>query len=659
MRLRVGILLIALVAVLFAPAPEKALAFGGYASAPLSVSATAIAGGVRVGWSSPTDGDSGVTSYRVEYSTSGTSGTWNLATTVSSSTTSYDIVGLNQVSTYVRVAATTAAGIGTYGYPWVNIYSTIQLRRDSSGNVTYETGYGLSSLGGQASNTYASSSFSRIKYRLETTISSSSTYAEADFYTWPSGGATGSSADSTAPSIAGIAIPSVNAGQRWIVQANISDMNVYSNNSAVTKVAGASGRLEIWPWNYGWGPSGLTPAGSSNSYDFGDTHNGAGSYGSFQVHDVSNSKPVFVWNNTGYSNSYTAEVAYGINPVANPDWTFCSQGGSWGSCPSPTPFKLIISINASVTPLADTTAPTVSRIDAKSIAKNGDTITVRSTEAGMVYLVNSSVSVSSVANITSASASNKNSVSVAAATSTTLTISSLADGTYNLYAADQFNNLSAAIVGTIRIDNTAPIASSIAVNASGTSILLTASETITNSAQVAGIYTLSDGGASLSVTSTSYSGLVATLNLNRAVPSGAIVTFAYSPSGGAAGGRWIDVAGNELAAISSRTITNNSTSAISVTLTAPSTVYKGVVVNLSLSVGASGKVTFTAGGKRIARCISKSATGTTPITVTCSWKPTVQGNQTLGATLYPSVAGYATTNASSINRFVLKRTNPR
>jgi hypothetical protein len=659
MRLRVSFILVALVAGFSTPAPDKALAFGGYASAPLSVTATAIAGGVRVGWSSPTDGDTGVTGFRVEYSTSGTSGTWSTATTVSSSTFSYDIVGLNQVGTYVRVAATTTAGIGIYGYPWATIYSTIQLRRDSSGNVAYESGYGLSSIGSQASNTYAGRSFSRIKYRLETTISSTSTYAEADFYSWPSGGATGSSADSTAPSIAGIAIPSVNTGQQWIVQANVSDMNVYSNNSAVTKAAGASGRLEIWPWDYGWGPSSLTPAGSSGSFDFGDSHSGGGNYGSFQVHDVSNSKPVFVWNNTGYSNYYTAEVAYGANPVANPDWTFCSQGGSWGSCPTPTSFKLTISINPSVTPLADTTAPTVSRIDARSIAKNGDTITVRSTEAGTAYLVNSSVSVSSVASITSASTSNKNSVSVVAATNTTLTISSLADGTYNLYAADVFNNLSAAVAGTIRIDNSAPTASSIAVNASGTAILLTASETITNSAQVTGIYTVSDGGTSLSVTSTSYSGLVATLSLNRAIPAGANVTFAYTPSSGAATGRWIDLAGNELAAISSRTITNNSASTISVTLTAPSTIYKGVVASLSLSVGAAGKVTFTVGGKRIAGCISRSATGSTPITVTCSWKPPVQGNQILGATLYPSTAGYATTSASSINRYVLKRSNTR
>jgi hypothetical protein len=654
MRLRVSIILVAFLAAFFAPAPDKALGFGGYASAPLSLTATAIAGGVRVGWSSPTDVDTGVTGYRVEYSTSGTSGTWTTSATVSSSTFSYDIVGVSQVETYVRVAATTAAGTGTYGYPWTKLYGTTAQNRDANGIVSFESGFGVG-----ASDPYTTlngSSFSRVRYRMEATISGTAYYAEADAYKWPSGTNT-NSRGGWDPTIRSLVIPSKNSPYQYSIQANVADLNVYSNNSAVLKGSGRDGRLEIWPWNYGTTTNGLSPSGSSSTYDYDDVWDSGGYYGSFQVYDMSNLQPVFVWNNS--TSGATAEIAFGKNSGTHPDWTFCSGGGASGSCPSPSAFKLQIFANIPITPLADSTAPTVVRVDSKLVAKNSDTITVRSTEAGTVYLVNSSVSVSSVASITSASASNKNSVSIVAATNTTITISSLADGTYNLYAADAFNNLSAAVAGTIRIDNTAPTAISIAVNTSGTAILLTASETITNSAQVTGIYTLSDGGASLSVASTSYSGLVATLNLNRAVPAGATVTFAYSPSSGAASGRWIDVAGNELAAISSRTITNNSASTISMTLTAPSTVYKGVVVDLSLSVGAAGKVTFTVGGKRIAGCISKSATGSLPISVICSWKPTVQGNQILGATLYPSTAGYATTSASSINRYVLKRSNTR
>ena len=659
MRARLGFLIAALLATFLSPLAPSAIAFGGFASAPTSVSQSAIAGGIRVTWSAPTDVDTGLTGYRVEYSTTGTSGTWTLATTTSSSTNTFDIVGLSQVATYVRVAGTTAGGTGAYGYPWQTIYSTSALRRNASENVIYDAGFGLAALGGQAANTYASANYTRVKYRLETTISSVAKYVETDFYTWPSGGATGSTADTTAPSIAGLAVSSINAGQQWIVQANVSDLNVYSDNSAVTKTTSTSGRLEIWPWNYAHGPSGLTPAGTSTNYDFDDAHNGNGSYGSFQVHDLTNNKPVFVWNNTGYANGATAEVAYGLNSGTHPDWTFCSQGGVSGSCPVPTAFKLLISINPSITPLADTTAPTVTRIDARTIGKSGDTITVRSTEIGTVYLVNQAVSVTNFNSISSAAASNKTSVSITATgTNTTLTLGYQSDGLYNLYAVDSFNNLSTAVVGTIRIDNTAPTLSSISVNSAGSAILLTASETITNSAQVVGLYTVSDSGSALSVSATSISGSVATLTLSRTVPAGAYVTFSYTPASGAQAGRWIDLAENEMGPITQRSITNNSSAPISNTLSVASSISKGASITISTSVSVAGKVTFYLAGKRIPGCINKAATGNTPITVTCTFKPALTANQTIKATLVPTLSAYPATS-SSVERYILKRSTLR
>jgi hypothetical protein len=659
MRLRLGLIIAAVLATLISPITPQAIAFGGYASAPNSVTATAIAGGIRVGWSAPTDVDTGVTGYRVEYSTSGTSGTWTLATTANSSTFSYDILGLSQTATYVRVAATTTAGTGTYGYPWVTIYSTTSLRRDSSGNVSYDAGYGLSSLGGQASNTYASANFTRVKYRLETTISSSAKYVETDFYTWPSGGATGSTAGTTAPSIAGIAIPSVNSGQQWIVQANVSDMNVYSDNTAVTKTISTSGRLEIWPWDYSWGPSALTPAGSSNNYDSGDSQNGSGGYGSFQVHDLTNSKPVFVWNNTGYSNGFSAEVAYGLNSGTNPDWTFCSQGGSQGSCPLPTSFKLLIYINPTVTPLADATPPTVSRGDAKTLIRSGDTISVRSTEIGTVYLVRNTVTVTNLASITAAAANVKNSVSISAInTSTTLTTSGLLDGTYNLYAVDSANNVSAALSATVAVDTTPPVATTFSVNTSGAAILMTIGETATLASFDGSAYSVSDSGSALSVTSASISGLVITLNLSRAIPAGATVTFAYSTSGIPVAGRWSDAAGNQLNNVTSRTITNNSNLQISVGLTVADAISKNTPITISASAAVAGLVTFAIAGKRIPGCFNKSATGSTPIAVTCTFKPALSGWQKITVTLVPTLSAYPTT-LTTVDRFIAKRTNRR
>jgi hypothetical protein len=658
MRLRTSGVVVVLFLALFAYTPQSQAA-GGFASAPLDVTTTAIAGGIRVTWVTPTDIDNGITGFRIESSSSGNSGTWSLATTVAANIRSHDLLGLSQVATYIRVAATTSAGTGTYGYPWVKIYGTTTQNRDASGEIVYEAGFGLGA--GNASNTHSSANFSRIRYRMDATISGTASYAETDFYKWVRGNTSqATTASEWDPSVASLRIPTINAPNRYIIQANVTDMNIFSDSAHVIDTVGNSGingRLEIWPWNYGPTLStlsdGATP-GSAGNYDYNDVPNGNGNYGSFQVHDMANYRPVFVWNRT--SNLEPREIAFGPNRFAgHPDWTFCTAG----QCPQPSSFRLQIFVNIPVTPLADSTAPTVSRIDSRALGKNSDTITVISTEAGTVYLVNISVSVTSVASINSAAASNRNSVSVSANTNTTLTISSLADGTYNLYAADASNNLSTAVSGTIQIDNTAPTATSIAVNSDGTAILLTASETITNSIQVTGVYSISDGGASMSVSSTSFSGSVATLNLSRAIPAGASVAFAYSPTSGAAGGRWIDLAGNEMAAISSRSITNNSGAAISVSLTVPALLSKGVGATLSVSVGAAGKVTFTSGGKRIAGCIKKLASGSLPITVTCSWRPTVQGSQNIVATLIPSAAGYATTSSTPVTRFVVRRSTPR
>jgi hypothetical protein len=654
MRLRLGLLIACVLVTLFSPITQPAKAFGGYASAPLSVTATAIAGGVQVGWSTPTDVDTGITGYRVEYSTSGSSGTWTLAATVSSGTTSYNIVGLSQVATYVRVAATTAAGIGTYGYPWTKIYGTTTLNRDINGYVTYQSGFGLG--GSDPYTTKSGAAFTRIRYRMDATISGTAYYADADAYEWPNGTNTDSRGGFD-PSVTSLMIPSQNSPYQYQIQANVADLNVYSNNGNVTKGSGLSGRLEIWPWNYGVSANGLSPAGSSANYDYDDTWQTGGYYGSFQIHDMTNLKPVFVWNNSSYGAS--PEVAFGKNTGTHPDWTFCSQGGGMGSCPTPTAFTLQIFVNIPVTPLADVTPPTISRIDSRSLGKNGDTITVQSNELGTVYLVNSSVSVTSVANITAAASANKNSVSITSAnTNTVLTLSSLSDGIYNLYGADSFNNLSTGILATIRVDNTAPTATTIEVNPAGTAVVITGSETLTNSMQLYGIYQITDSGSALSVNNVAFSGNIATLSLSRAIPAGATVYFTYTPSSGDARGRIVDLAGNEMAAIAKRAIANNSTSAISVTLTVPDPISKGSSVSMSAVVSVSGVVTFFIADKRIPGCYNKVASGTTPITITCSFKPAISARQTIKATLVPTLGAYPTTTAS-VDRFILRRTSLR
>ena len=665
MRVR-ALLIASLLLSFFAPQPQGAVALGGFASAPLDVLTTAIAGGIRITWSTPTDIDSGITGYRIESSSTGTSGTWNLATTVASATRSHDLLGLSQVATYIRIAATTSAGTGTYGYPWTKLYRTFTKTRNGD-NIVYEAGFGVTA--GNFAVVNSGLSFSRIRYRMEDSFTVGNlNYADVDFYKWAASGAptTTTTSATLPPTINNLQVLSPATG--GTIQTNVADMNVISNivntsfyPNPISNGSGKLGRLEIWPWNYGTGPSGLEPTGTTNSYDFDDNSAGAARYGSFQVHDVTTAGsrgPIFAWND--HSNA-TPDIGFGnaVTPTArasHEDWTFC---GSGGSCQQPNYFSLTIFVNAPVTPLADATPPTVSRIDGRTIGKNGDTITVRSTELGTVYLVNQSVTVSNLASVTGATSANRNSVSISAAnTDTTLTLASLNDGLYNLYAADSANNLSTAILATIRVDNTAPTASTIVVNPTGTAIIITASETITNSLQLSGIYTISDSGGALTVTSTSFSLSTATLNLSRAIPAGATVSFAYAPSTGSVGGRWIDQAGNELATITTRTIMNNSIVAISVNLSVPTVISKGTSASISAVLSVAGRVTFTIGGKRIPGCINRLASGSTPITITCNFKSGVSGQQTIRAVLIPTVEAYPTT-VTSVEKVILKRSGKR
>lgn len=654
MRARIFLPALAVVVTLLAPISQSALAFAGYASAPLDVTATPIAGGIRVGWSVPTDVDSGVTGYRVEYSTSGTTGTWILAASTGGATRSYDILGLSQSATYVRVAATTSAGVGTYGYPWTKIYGTTSLQRDANGYVVYENGFGLG--GSDPFTTKSNAAFSRVRYRIDATISSVAYYAEADAYKWPNGTNTDSRGGWN-PSVSSLMIPSNNSPYTYFVQANVADLNVYSNNSNVSKGKGLSGRLEIWPRNYGTAANGLSPAGDGATYDYDDTWNSDGSYGSFQVHDMTNLKPVFVWNDSAYG--VTAEVGFGRNTGTHPDWTFCSDGGIRGSCPAPSYFRIQIFINEPVTPLPDSTPPVVSRIDTKIYAKNGDTLTVRSSEVGTVYLVKNSISVTSFSSISGAPSNQKNSVSISTAgADTVLTTSGLQDGIYNLYAVDSMNNVSTALANTITMDSTAPTISNIAVSSSGSTITLTASETMTKTGVGENLYTISDGGTSVAVESTGGTANQLQISINRAIPAGAVVTFAYNPANGLSG-RWTDLAGNQLAAISSQTITNNSTTGVSISLTVPALIYKGVIASISTTVNYAGKVTFLNKGKRIAGCVSKRASGTPPITITCNFKAAFRGSTDLSAIFTPSNQSMAVVTAPIVNRFIFTKTSRR
>ncbi len=363
------------------PINSTIAAVTGAPSAPQNITQSSNTTGVTLNWSAPASVGGGVTSYRIEYSTNGTS--WTMADSISSSTFTYTVGGLTPSTTYYfRVAAYATNTRGANGYPWTKIYGTTEKNRDASGAIIYETKYGISA--GDTS-TIVSGSFTRIRYLLNTTINSVAKYADVDFEKWVRGN-TDSATTGTAwdPSIASIRIPSTVTGSQYTVHANVNDLNVYSDNSEVSNGYGMTGRLEIWPWDYGTGFSGLKPQGSSTTYDFDDLpSNAAGNYGSFQVHDIDNQKPVFVWNR--HSNGGTAEIAYGKNTLGtNPDWTFCADGGVRGSCPSPSSFRLQIFVNTPITTSANLVTTSSVSVAANPIYRTATTISYSTTTPGRV-----------------------------------------------------------------------------------------------------------------------------------------------------------------------------------------------------------------------------------------------------------------------------------
>lgn len=356
-RLLIFLLIAPILVTVTSPLPQATAANEASVTAPENVSASVSGNSVIVSWSSPFSGSGSVTGYRVEYSTDGIS--WSLASgTVASNATSYTISGLVAASYYVRVAAVTSGNtIQTYGYPWTKIYATTTPYRttaqgsttvSNNGYINYTSGFGLASASGQAANTYASSSFSRIKYRLEYSTGTTQ-WVETDFNKWSSqtnlndGGSTYST---DAATLSNISIPDKKSNQ-FIIQANVSDLNSVSNVSGIN-LKGTNGRVEIWPYDYnvGLGSTSNGSDGSESFFDYNDkvSPSTSTSYGSFQVHDRSNGQTLFAWNRHGTTSYDLAikPVATACNGTTTYDFTFCGNTGK-------SAFKLEISVNVPVT----------------------------------------------------------------------------------------------------------------------------------------------------------------------------------------------------------------------------------------------------------------------------------------------------------------------
>jgi hypothetical protein len=679
----------------------------GAPSAPQSITQTANASGVTLTWSAPATGTPN--SYVIEKSTDGTS--WSSVTSVSSGTTSYLISsGLSPSTSYFfRIAAVSSGTQGAYGYPWTKLYGTTTAVRDGSGNIVYESSFGITA--GDAFST-ASSSFSRVRYRFATTINAVSRYADLDFYKW----STDKTAASVSPSITNLRIPSTSGtSSQFTIQANVTDLNVYSNSSSVSSGYGMTGRLEIWPWNYGTALSGLSPAGNSGNYDYDDTPTGDSGYGSFQVHDLDAYKPVFVWNRHGDG----PEIAYGKNPADHPDWTFCKTGSGSSFCPAPSAFSLQIYVNSPITTSAvitpaNTAVPTIS-----GTTTFGETITSttgtwsnsptsytyqwsRSATSGGSYTsiptaINSTyrLEAADVGQYLKVTVTATNASGSASATSAATAQITKATPTFSAWS-----NVTKTF-GDANYTVTAPtvtgsIPGSFSYSSSNTGVISISSSTFTvaggGSTTITATFTPTDTVNYNSATTTN------TVTVNKA-PQTAITittttatygsTLTLASTGGSTGGTYTytKVSGNctlsgavltptatgscvvqsslatdanYLAETSTATTITISSGTVSASLTLePGNLIFRQAKNITAVATVAGKITFRVAGKILPGCKNKSVSAGNSFTAICSYRPSNHSYVTITATLNPTDSYYVGTVTNSAQYLVTRRVGPR
>ena len=186
------------------------------------------------------------------------------------------------------------------------LYETTTPTRDSNNNIVYSENNSAS-----YSDSDLQADGVRIGYRMELTDNGTDYYAETFFDAWD--GITLSS----------LLFPTVSNAN--VIQDNVTNMSVDSNYPTVTNTSSTTGRIEIWPWNYGAAAQNNI-GGDNSKYDFDDTHTGSSSYGSMQVHNLSATQTVMAWNRHG---DLDPDVGLGNNPATgsneHPDWTFSSD----------------------------------------------------------------------------------------------------------------------------------------------------------------------------------------------------------------------------------------------------------------------------------------------------------------------------------------------
>ena len=294
----------------------------------------------------------------------------------------------------------------------------------------------------------------------------------------------------------------------------------------------------------------------------------------------------------------------------------------------------------------DNTAPILSGVT-PTLLKAGTTISVTCNENGYLYLVPKGTYADKAA-LDAVPVANRKLITTTATVAANMPTTSLAEGTYQIYALDCAINLSAPSAD-ITIDNTAP-----ALSVSAPSVTSTASSIVTYTITYTGAdyVTLTSGNITLNKTGTA-SGSVAvsgTGTTSRTVTISGISgygTLGISIAAGTAS----DYAGNSAAAAGPSTTFAVDNTAPTLTISAPSvTSTASADVTYTITYTGADHITLASGDITLNKTgtasgsVAVSGTGTTSRTVTISG---ITGDGTLGISLAAGTASDEAGNTSA------------
>ncbi len=124
-------------------------------------------------------------------------------------------------------------------------------------------------------------------------------------------------------------VPTLSSGAVYqqYVQNLYYKSNVASLNAASGKTVG-QGNIEFWPTNYQQANAANIPNANGGTFDFGDSRNNDGNYGSMQIHDYQNRTTVMAYNLWGGADGNGC-VGIGNRPSGDPDWTHAKNAADY------------------------------------------------------------------------------------------------------------------------------------------------------------------------------------------------------------------------------------------------------------------------------------------------------------------------------------------